>query len=104
MKTLLPKQTLCDEFSHIKSSNIKAIGVIEDDLIVWFVKGSIYLYGGASEHFKTMMLSDSKGKYFHKHIKPLKVFYKVCSYVNCLEPASHGDFCKLHAPLTDTEE
>jgi hypothetical protein len=57
----------------IKSSNIKAVGYSPkwQILIIKFNNDAIYQYNEVPpEMYKDFMEADSKGKYFHKYIKP----------------------------------
>jgi hypothetical protein len=67
------------ERETVRSSNIRAIGYNEEDEIleIQFNKGGIYQYTGVpKELFKMLMDSGSKGKFFHKHIRPKQNLFK----------------------------
>ena len=51
------------------SSNISAVGVVDNDLIIRFHNGSLYKYPNNAEHFAPMLNSNSKGKYFWRKLR-----------------------------------
>lgn len=54
-----------------KSSHIMSAGYdpVSSELQLSFHNGKTYSYRGVPEHIhKTLMMSGSKGEYFHKHI------------------------------------
>jgi len=55
----------------VKSSNIISIGWENDTLEVEFSSGQVYTYFNVPQtHFKALMDSPSKGKFFASQIKP----------------------------------
>ena len=51
------------------SSNISAVGVVDNDLIIRFHNGSLYKYPNNAEHFAPMLRANSKGKYFWRKLR-----------------------------------
>jgi hypothetical protein len=60
----------------VLSSNVSALGINDDDLIIRFHNGSLYQYEGQAKHFKPMLSSNSKGSYVWIHLRRKKVPYK----------------------------
>ena len=57
------------------SSNVSAVGVDGDDLIVRFHNGSMYRYFGQAKLFDAMMASNSKGHFVWSKLRKPKVAY-----------------------------
>lgn len=58
------------KFIPVKSSQIKAIGHVQETLYVKFNKGQIYSYTPVTrEQFEEFKNAKSAGKYFHKNLK-----------------------------------
>lgn len=60
----------------VLSSNVSAIGIDGEDLIVRFHNGSMYRYYGAGNMFDAMMKSASKGHFVWAKLRKPKVPYK----------------------------
>lgn len=61
--------------TEVKSSNIKAVGLADDGLVVAFTNGIGYHYAGVTEADLTEMLgAESVGKYFNANIKGNSTF------------------------------
>lgn len=56
-------------FTYVNSTDINAIAINGNDLIIKFNKGGMYLYKDAAVEFENLLNSSSKGKYFHQYIK-----------------------------------
>ena len=58
-----------DQWSEVKSSNIEAIGIRENWLIVKFKKnGAVYRYSGYADLFDELVASVSVGKLFNQEV------------------------------------
>jgi len=60
------------EMTPVKSSNIAAVGYDADGLrlVVEFGIGSKYIYFGVKQNvYDSFMASESKGRFFHAHIR-----------------------------------
>lgn len=58
-----------EEWEEVKSSNIKAIGIKGEYLIVEFRKGGdIYRYRGFADLYDDMISSPSVGKFFNQEV------------------------------------
>ena len=71
---------MATEWTEVKSSNIKAIGYVEDTngLLVEFKSGAVYTYNDVPvEVYKALAGAESKGKYFAEHIKGVFEYQKV---------------------------
>ncbi|NIW52132.1 MAG: KTSC domain-containing protein [Candidatus Korarchaeota archaeon] len=67
------------ERTPVHSSNIRAIGYDEKEevLEIEFNKGGVYQYTGVpKEIHKMLMDAGSKGKFFHRHIRPKQHMFK----------------------------
>lgn len=60
----------------VLSSNVSAIGVAGDDLIVRFHNGSLYQYDGKGDEYQKMLSSNSKGHWVWAKLRKPKVPYK----------------------------
>lgn len=56
-------------YTSVISSDLDAIAVDGNDLIIKFKSGGIYRYLNASCEFPKLLSAPSKGKYFHNYIK-----------------------------------
>lgn len=61
---------------HVLSSNVSAVGISEDNLIIRFHNGSMYSYDEMASSFDKIMSSNSKGKWVWKHLRRPGVPYK----------------------------
>lgn len=57
-------------FTPVKSSNLKEVAKLGDDLIVSFNNGKRFRYVGAGSLFDDLIGSPSAGKFFIAKIKP----------------------------------
>lgn len=60
------------EMHYVESSNIEAIGYIQEtqELYVQFIKSGVYIYYDVEEWvFQEFLQADSKGKYLNANIK-----------------------------------
>ena len=65
---------------HVQSSNINSVGYNDYNQImeIEFNLGSMYQYYDVPKHiYKSFIVTDSKGKYFHQHIKNCYKFKKI---------------------------
>lgn len=60
----------------VLSSNVSAVGVDDNDLIIRFHNGSMYRYFGQGELFQPMMKSNSKGHYVWVKLRKPKARYQ----------------------------
>lgn len=60
----------------VLSSNVSAIGINDQDLIIRFHNGSIYKYPGRYYLYEEMLESNSKGRYVWVNLRRRKVPYK----------------------------
>jgi hypothetical protein len=59
----------CDKWEEVKSSNIEAVGVKGDWLVVRFRKGGqVYRYRGFADLFDELVSSLSIGKFFAREV------------------------------------
>lgn len=56
-------------FTYVNSSDIKAIAVRGNNLVIEFHSGGLYEYIGAAYEYSNLLNAESKGKYFHQYIK-----------------------------------
>jgi len=64
----------------VLSSNVSAIGVTGDDLIIRFHNGSLYRYPNQAELYRPMLKSNSKGHFVWVRLRRPKVaYYKIGS-------------------------
>lgn len=64
-------------FISVESSNIDAIAVSGDNLVIRFKNGSIYEYIGAAKEYEKMMAFKSKGEYLNNFIKNKYPFNRI---------------------------
>lgn len=62
-------------FQPVASSNVSAVGVNDDDLMIRFHNGSVYRYFNMADDFESVMLSFSKGKWVWRHLRRAGVPY-----------------------------
>lgn len=65
------------KWTYIESSDLKAIAVLNSDLVIQFKNNTTYKYLKASIEFNNLLNSGSKGKYFYSNIKNKYSFLKV---------------------------
>jgi len=58
------------EWTSVTSSNLDAVAVDGNDLLVRFSHGGIYRYTGAASHFDALTTAESPGRYLNQNIKP----------------------------------
>jgi hypothetical protein len=58
-----------DQWQEVSSSNIYAVGTIDDDLIVMFKNKDAYRYPGLAGEYDTLISAPSVGSYFAKEIR-----------------------------------
>lgn len=61
---------------HVLSSNVSAVGISDDDLIIRFHNGSLYRYDNMASRFRDIMTSNSKGKWVWRHLRRAGVPYQ----------------------------
>jgi hypothetical protein len=90
---------------EIKSSNMNSVDYDEKEqtLIVEFPGGTKYKYMDVPiREYKDFINAESKGKYFHKHIKPYykwKKLEKPGQCISCLYNV--GNFCSVFDRIVD---
>lgn len=60
----------------VLSSNVSAIGVKDDDLIIRFQNGSLYSYSKQAKKLPNILQSNSKGKWVWAHLRRKNVPYR----------------------------
>jgi hypothetical protein len=55
--------------TEVNSSNIAAVEIDGEDLIVTFRSGGTYRYEGAAHHHDDLVNAESPGRYLHANIK-----------------------------------
>lgn len=63
-------------FTEVMSSNVSAIMEDGKDLLVRFHGGDAYRYFNQGQHFKPMLMSNSKGRYVWQHFRWKQVSYR----------------------------
>lgn len=63
-------------FVEVMSSNVSAIMVDGDDLLVRFHGGAVYRYFNQGHHYDTMLRSDSKGRYVWREFRWKRVPFR----------------------------
>ena len=61
---------------HIQSSNVSAVGVRGESLIIRFHNGSMYEYPNQASQYDNMLQSNSKGKWVWRNLRRKNVLYK----------------------------
>lgn len=61
---------------HVLSSNVSAVGVVGDDLIIRFHNGSLYRYENMASSYESIMRSNSKGRWVWRHLRRAGVPYR----------------------------
>lgn len=76
-------------FTPITSSFISGAGVKDDDLYIRFHNASVYVYYGLAKYYDNLLLSNSKGQYFHRAIRPTLRYKKLSNmpFPNTVEPS-----------------
>jgi hypothetical protein len=57
------------QWTEVGSSMLKAVAQHENDLLVEFKKGDVYLYPGLAAQFDLLLAAESVGKHFHQYIR-----------------------------------
>lgn len=72
------KDFVVTHFTEVDSSNIKSIYFHEEfKLMIQFKTGEVYAYPTTTaEDYNALLAAESKGKHFHKNIRPLD-YHKV---------------------------
>lgn len=60
---------------HVLSSNVSSVGVSNNDLVIRFHNGSLYIYYGMGDRFDKIMASNSKGHWVWQYLRRPKVAY-----------------------------
>ena len=58
-----------ENFIYVNSSDLNAVKVNGNNLVIMFKSGGMYEYMGAVCEYYNLLNSNSKGKYFHQFIK-----------------------------------
>ena len=58
-----------EEFHEVDSSMIKAVGIRDHFLVVFFTDSSVYRYPDCAELLSDLVSADSVGKFFHREIR-----------------------------------
>ena len=58
-----------ENFIYVNSSDLNAVKVNGNNLVIMFKSGGVYEYMGAACEYYNLLNSNSKGKYFHQFIK-----------------------------------
>lgn len=61
--------------TKVSSSNVSLVAPVENDLLVEYKNGSVYLYVGAHNHLSGIVKAASAGKYINKHLKTDEIKY-----------------------------
>ena len=77
----------CRRFVDVDSSNLAAVGVRDGFLVVRFKSGGLYRYADAAGEFERLLLSKSKGEFFHREIRGQPAD-RICARYGCFEPAN----------------
>ncbi len=59
----------------VLSSNVSAVGVFDNDLVIRFHNGSLYRYYDMAESFDSIMASNSKGRWVWNYLRRKNVPY-----------------------------
>lgn len=62
-------------FQAVQSSNVSAVGVSENDLLIRFHNGSVYKYYDMAERYQSILSSNSKGKWVWRFLRRAGVPY-----------------------------
>lgn len=60
----------------VLSSNVSAVGVVDDDLIIRFHNGSMYQYYGQGDKYRSILTSNSKGHWVWVNLRRKAVRYQ----------------------------
>lgn len=58
-----------ERWEEVKSSNLKAIGIRDEFLIVEFKNNVFYRYPDMADHLDDLLTAESVGKYFNNEIR-----------------------------------
>lgn len=91
---------------HVLSSNVSAVGIIDDDLIIRFHNGSLYLYEGMASSFESIMRSNSKGRWVWQHLRRARVPYRKIGTMPLVDDiqASDDDLMELGNRFMTTDD
>ena len=64
-------------FQAVQSSNVSAVGVSGDDLMIRFHNGSVYRYFGMADSLMSILSSNSKGKWVWRFLRRAGVPYEL---------------------------
>lgn len=65
------------QFTYVISTNINAIAINGNNLIIKFNNGAIYEFENAAKEFTNLINSSSKGKYFYQYIRNKYPYNKI---------------------------
>lgn len=88
----------CDAWTMVKSSNLAAVGMRQHALFVRFRSGAVYRYARLAIHYESLLAAESKGQYFHRHVRPHPA-ERLCACCGCDQPAhpsSQRVVCRDH--------
>lgn len=60
----------------VRSSNVSAVGIQDNDLIIRFHNGSMYRYDNQADKYKSIMASNSKGHWVWVNLRRKRVSYQ----------------------------
>jgi hypothetical protein len=61
---------------HVLSSNVSAVGVQDNDLIIRFINGSLYAYKNQASRYESILNSNSKGKWVWANLRRKGIPYE----------------------------
>lgn len=94
----------CVDWRAVESSNLSAAGLRPPFVLVKFKKGGVYRYEfgrNAKKIFDDLISAESKGKFFHRTIRPVPATL-LCAIYGCFDPAdreSNQVLCETHLPV-----
>lgn len=65
------------EYHYVNSSDLRAVAINGNNLVIAFHSGSTYEYFNAAKECNNLLAAPSKGKYFHEHIKNNYTYQRV---------------------------
>ena len=80
----------CRRFVAVDSSNLAAVGVRDDFLVVRFRSGGVYRYVGAAGLLDELIRAESVGRFFHRRVKREFAAERLCARYGCFRAATGG--------------
>jgi hypothetical protein len=66
-----------DKYQPVESSNLKAVGVKGDYLVIFFNNDTVYRYPSCSSLYEELISAPSVGRFFREHVKTQQAYQRI---------------------------